>query len=199
MKTCIHFGICGGCSFQNLPPEDYRALKRDAVVSALARAGLGDVRVNPPLEVPDFSRRRAVFKIKKTGAGVEVGFHAAKSHAIVDMRECLVLTPALLNLAQTLRTALAPILKNGEAAEAHATEADNGIDLGFRWARKLTPSLTADLAKAFAAKGIVRILVNNEIVREEAMPIVTLAGAEVRLPPLAFLQATRQGEVALQA
>ena len=184
-----------------MPPEDYRALKRDVVVSALTRAGLGDVQVNPPLEVPDFSRRRAVFKLrkmKKTRAGVEVGFHAAKSHAIADMRECLVLTPALLKLAGTLRTALAPIMNPGEAAEAHVTEADNGLDLGFRWDRKLTPALTAELAKAFSGKGIIRILVNNDIVREEATPVVTLAGAEVRLPPLAFLQATRAGEAALQ-
>ena len=198
-KTCVHFGICGGCSFQDMLPEDYRAMKRDAVVSALARAGLADVQVNPPLEVPDFSRRRAVFKIRKTEKGVEVGFHAAKSHAIADMRECLVLTPALLKLAATLRTALAPIMNNGEAAEAHVTQADNGLDLGFRWVRKLTPALTADLAKAFSGKGIVRILVNNDVVREEAAPIVKLGQAEVRQPPLAFLQATREGEMALQA
>jgi 23S rRNA (uracil1939-C5)-methyltransferase len=198
VKTCIHFGICGGCSFQNMTPEDYRAMKRDVVVMALTRAGLGDVHVNPPLEVPDFSRRRAVFKLRKMEGGLEVGFHAAKSHAIVDMHECLVLTPALFNLTQTLRSALAPILNNGETAEVHATEADNGIDLGLRWARKLTPSLTGDLAKAFSGKGIVRISVNNEVVREDAKPMVKLAGAEVALPPLAFLQATREGEKALQ-
>jgi 23S rRNA (uracil1939-C5)-methyltransferase len=89
-------------------------------------------------------------------------------------------------------------MNNGETAEAHVTEADNGLDLGFRWVRKLTPQLTTDLAKAFSGKGIVRILVNNEIVREESQPMVKLAGAEVALPPLAFLQATRQGEQALQ-
>ncbi len=182
-----------------MPPEDYRALKRDAVVKALARFGLSDVKVEAPLEVPDFSRRRAVFKIRRTEAGVEVGFHAAKSHAIADMRECLVLTPALLKLADVLRGALAPIMNSGESAEAHVTEADNGLDLGFRWARKLTPTLTADIAKAFAGKGIVRILVNSEIVREEAQPIVKLGAASVALPPLSFLQATRQGEQALQA
>jgi len=115
------------------------------------------------------------------------------------MRECLVLTPALLKLAATLRTALAPIMNNGETAEAHVTQADNGLDLGFRWNRKLTPALTADLAKAFSGKGIVRILVNNDVVREEAAPIVKLGQAEVRIPSLAFLQATREGEQYLQA
>jgi 23S rRNA (uracil1939-C5)-methyltransferase len=114
------------------------------------------------------------------------------------MHECLVLTPSLFNLVQIMRDALAPVMHPGETAEAHATEADNGIDLFFRWERKLTPALTAALAKAFSGKGMVRISVGNEIVREEAIPMVKLAGAEVRLPPLAFLQATRQGERALQ-
>ena len=197
-KSCVHFGICGGCSFQNMSQEAYRAMKRDVVVTALTRVGLSAVQVNPPLEVPDLSRRRAVFKLRKMEAGLEVGFHAAKSHAIVDMHECLVLTPALFNLAQTLRAALGPVMNYGEAAEAHVTQADNGLDVGLRWARKLTPSLTTDLAKAFSGKGIVRILVNNDIVREEAVPMVKLGGAEVALPPLAFLQATREGEQALQ-
>jgi 23S rRNA (uracil1939-C5)-methyltransferase len=199
MKTCIHFGLCGGCSFQNLAPEDYRARKREAVVQALARAGLSDVKVEAPIEVPDASRRRAVFKIKKTGEGVEVGFHAAKSHAIVDMRECLVLSPALFKCAAILRHGLSAVLGNGEAAEAHVTLADNGLDIALRWERKLNPTLTAALAKEFSGKGIARLLVNNEIVLGEAAPFVTLAGVEVPLPPHVFLQATREGEAVLQS
>ena len=196
MKTCIHFGLCGGCSFQNLSPEDYRAHKRDAVVQALARAGLADMKVEAPVDLPDHSRRRAVFKIKRTGEGVEVGFHAAKSHSIVDMRECLVLSPALFGFAATARAALAPVMKPGEAAEAHVTEADNGLDVAFRWERKLTPALTGELGKAFAGKGIARLLVNKEIVLGDATPFVTLAGVDVALPPHAFLQAA--GEKLLQ-
>ena len=182
-----------------MTPQAYAAMKRDMVTAALARAGLSEVQVNQPVEVPEYSRRRAVFKLRKMERGIEVGFHAAKSHTIVDMRQCLVLTPALFTLVDTLRSALAPVMNNGETAEAHVTEADNGLDLSFRWARKLTSSLTADLAKAFSGKGIVRVIVNNEIVREEAQPFVMLAGAEVLLPPIAFLQAARQGERALQA
>ena len=32
MTVCAHFGICGGCSLQNLSLDAYRARKRDAVV-----------------------------------------------------------------------------------------------------------------------------------------------------------------------
>ena len=60
---CPHFGTCGGCSLQDLAPDAYRAKKRDAVVTALKRAGV-DATVEEPVIVPPRSRRRAVFKIK---------------------------------------------------------------------------------------------------------------------------------------
>lgn len=196
---CKHFGLCGGCSLQNLSPEDYRAQKRDAVVSALARAGLSNVEVADTLIVPQHSRRRAVFKLAKHKGEIEIGFHAAKSHSIVDMTECLVLTPPLLALAQTARQALAPILNEGEKAELHATDSDSGLDLAFRSPRKLTPALSAELARAFAGQNIARIIFNNDRVRENTIPAVSLSGVKLALPPHAFLQATREGEAALQA
>jgi 23S rRNA (uracil1939-C5)-methyltransferase len=202
VSVCALFGLCGGCSLQGLSPDEYATRKRALVVDALARAGLGDVVVEMPLLVPERSRRRAVFKIARTGQDgevrVEVGFHAARSHSIVDMTECLVLTPALFALTGTLRTGLMSILNTGEKADLHVTEADNGLELAFRWARKLTPRLTAEFAKAFAAKGIVRISVNGEIALETAQSYVMIAGARVILPPHAFLQATRDGERQLQ-
>jgi 23S rRNA (uracil1939-C5)-methyltransferase len=199
VNLCQHFGTCGGCTLQNLPPEEYRAQKRQSVVTALARVGLGDVTVAEPVMAPLYSRRRAVFKIEKTKGAVEVGFHARASHDIVDMRECLVLTPSLFALTGRLRAALAPILHDGESAEVHATASDTGLDLSFRCERKLTPALTSALAKAFAGLGIARILYNKDMVMEDAAPVMTIAGARVPLPPQAFLQATAEGEAALQS
>ena len=196
---CLHFGTCGGCTLQDQSPDDYRALKRRGVITALEKAGLGDVTVAEPVMAPLYSRRRAVFKIEKNKGVLEVGFHARGSHQIVDMRECLVLTPALLKLAQLLRSALTPILHDGEKAEVHATDSDTGLDLSLRCERKLTPALTAQLAEAFAGQGIARLLFNNDTALENAAPAVTLAGARVALPPQAFLQATREGEAALQS
>jgi 23S rRNA (uracil1939-C5)-methyltransferase len=196
MTICRHFGVCGGCSLQNLSPDDYRAAKRDIVVRALAR--LDDVKVAEPVIVPERSRRRAVFKLARVKGEIEVGFHAARSHAIVDMHECLVLTPGLFALTKILRCGLAPILSEGEKCELHVTQSDTGLDLAFRSPRKLTPALTSALAKALAGGNIARVVFNKDIVMENAAPAVTLAGAAVKLPPHAFLQATREGEAALQ-
>src|SRR5579863_5653780 len=143
MTLCAHFGVCGGCLLQDLSAEAYRGHKRDMVVKALARAGLGDVAVKDPVLSPQKSRRRAMFKFGKEKGQIVIGFHAARSHAIVDMRECLVLTEPLLAMTATLRQGLAPVLAEGEKGEVHVHESDTGLDLAFRWRRKLTPALTA--------------------------------------------------------
>ncbi|HWC62442.1 MAG TPA: hypothetical protein VG501_02390, partial [Rhizomicrobium sp.] len=198
MTLCRHFGLCGGCSLQSLSPADYRAHKRDQVVKALARAGLADVAVREPLVVPERSRRRAVFKLAMAGGGIEAGFHAAKSHSIVDMKECLVLSPALFALTAELRAALKPIFHDGEKWECHVTETDTGLDLAFRAPRKLTPALTGALAQGFSKAHIARTTFNNEIAIENVVPMVALGGAKIVPPPHAFLQATKEGEAALQ-
>ena len=124
-----------------MPPEAYAAHKRDMVAAALKRAGVA-AEVLPPIIVPPRSRRRAVFKIKSLPQGLHIGFHAAKSHTVIDMHQCEVLTPALFALVGGLRPALERLMGPGEAAELQVTESDTGFDCAFRWKRKLTPGLT---------------------------------------------------------
>src|SRR6185312_11847941 len=123
----------------------------------------------------------------------------ARSHVIVDMQECVVLTRQLRDFTQTLRQAFNAILTEGEKAEVHVSETDSGLDLAFRWSRKLTPSLTAAMANAFAGADIARIVFNGEILLVRVKPEISFDGIAVVPPPHAFLQATRGGEAALQA
>ena len=198
MTLCPHFGACGGCTTQDMPPDAYAASKRDAVVAALARAGV-KAEVLAPVIVPPRTRRRAVFKIKSLPAGLHIGFHAAKSHTVIDMHHCDVLTPALFALVGKLRIALERLMGTGEAAELHVTETDTGFDAAFRWKRKLTPGLTTELSRALAGIGIARLTLNGETVFETATPTVSFDGIAVKLPSDSFLQSTREGEAALQA
>jgi 23S rRNA (uracil1939-C5)-methyltransferase len=198
MTICRHFGICGGCTLQDMPPGAYRRHKHALVETALARAGLDQALVSEPIVSPEKSRRRAVFKFGKEKGHVVVGFHAARSHVIVDMQECLVLTKVLRDFTARLRQGLAPILAEGEKAEIHLSETDTGLDLAFRWPRKLKSSLTAEIAKALAGADIARIIFNGEILLERTKPEIAFDGIVVTPPPHAFLQATREGERALQ-
>ncbi|MEO8894725.1 MAG: RNA methyltransferase, partial [Rhizomicrobium sp.] len=167
--------------------------------AALARTGLADVTVEEPLLVSEKTRRRAVFKFGKQKGELIAGFHGVRSHEIVDMRECLVLTPALRALTDDLRRALTPILSDGEKGEVHVTETDTGLDLAFRSPRKLSPALTASIAKSLWRQDIARINFNGEMLFEQAVPQVAFDGIAVTVPPRAFLQSTGEGEAALTA
>jgi 23S rRNA (uracil1939-C5)-methyltransferase len=195
---CRHFTVCGGCVAQDVPPAQYLAQKRDMVVAALAKAGV-KAEVGDVIQSPLHSRRRAVFKLKSLPEGLHIGFHAAKSHTIVDMHQCDILTPGLFALVGKLRTALEPVFGAGETAELHVTACDNGFDAAFRWSRNLTPALVTALSRALAGTGIIRLMLGKDTVFETAAPIVTLGGVAVTPPPNAFLQPTREGEAALQA
>ena len=197
MIACRHFGVCGGCTHQDMADADYRALKRGFVTDALSRHGV-DASVDDVFEVPPATRRRATMKAEKTREGVLLGFCTARSHDIVDVHECLVLTPKLAALVPRLREMLAAILRAGETAELHLTETDTGVDLSLRWQRSNDPATLADLARWAAKLKLARISRHNETLIELARPAVHFGKASVALPPGAFLQPTREGEAALQ-
>jgi len=195
---CRHFGICGGCAYQDTPDDAYRTFKCEIVDRALAKNELSDATVLDIAEVAPGTRRRCVFKIAKRMGAVQIGFHARGSHKIVDMRECRVLTPGLFGLVEPLRAIMDEILNDGENAEAHVTEADNGFDIALRWPRKTSTALVAQFAKWAPHANVVRILSGNDILVELAQPKLKIAASDVALPPGAFLQPTREGEVFLQ-
>ncbi len=194
---CRHFGTCGGCAHQDLPDAAYRALKREIVVSALARHGV-TATVEGIVEVPPGTRRRATMKATLEAGRVQLGFHAARTHDIVDLAECPVLTPALTALLPGLREMLAELLAPVGDAELKLTATDTGIDLGLRWRRPNdTPTLAA-LARWAGALKIARISAHGETVVSLGTPSVRLGKAQVALPPETFLQPTHEGEAALQ-
>ena len=197
MTLCQHFGACGGCSLQDMAPADYAAAKRAAVQAALVQAGV-NAEVLAPVIVPPKTRRRAVFKIKSLAEGLHIGFPGARSHPVIDMHQCEILTPALFALVGKLRRRLEPVFSPGEAAELHVTETGTGFDAAFRWQRKLVPGLAAQLATALEGTGIARLTLNGETVFETGVPAIALFGVTVRLPPNSFLQSTAEGERALQ-
>src|SRR5260221_13971733 len=143
MALCRHFGTCGGCSSQDLSEHDYSARKRAFIADALRHCGL-EIPVGDFISVPPYSRRRASFKAARKDQAVAIGFHAASSHTIVDMRECHVLTPGMMALLPGLREMMRTILRNGEKAELTVTESDTGFDLVIEWSRKPSPALIAD-------------------------------------------------------
>jgi 23S rRNA (uracil1939-C5)-methyltransferase len=198
MTLCRHFGTCGGCALQDLTPDDYRARKRNEIIEALSRNGFDDVVVNDVISVPPRTRRRAIFKVEKKNSAAAIGFHAAKSHTIVDMHECLVITPALFSAVAGFREMFAGVLRENEKAELHVTETDAGLDVAIDWKRLPTPKLISEIAPWAVKLKLARVTSGDEILAEFATPQIQFGSARVDLPPEAFLQPTREGEAILQ-
>ncbi|HEX4078518.1 MAG TPA: hypothetical protein VHX61_06555 [Rhizomicrobium sp.] len=195
---CRHFGTCGGCTFQDMDLADYRVLKQAQILRALERHGLGGVPVDLPLVVAPTTRRRAALAAVKQDGVASIGFRSARSHAVVDMLECRILTPSLAGLIPGLRELLTALLREGEEARLEITEADNGVDIGLKLKRSIDVAAIAALARWAGSSRVARIVVNGEPAVQLREPVVCLAGVEVGLPPDSFLQPTREGEAFLQ-
>ena len=90
-----------------------------------------------------------------------------------------------------LKSALAPLLGGKREARVTVTEAEQGLDVVVEGIRP-SAGLLAKLAAAGARIGAARITIDGESVVLAGEPSVSLSGAQVRLPPGAFLQASRE-------
>lgn len=201
---CGHFGTCGGCALQHWAEPAYRAWKLDLVRQALGHRGLALPARVDQVFVPHATRRRAEFAAAKRNGSVMVGFHAARSDAIVDQHECPILAPALAALVQPLRTALQEVLREGVAVDVLATETATGLDLLVSGAAAPDPVRRAALARFAAQHAIARI--GWQAKRGTPEPIVLLRSPQVRfgevlvdLPMPSFLQPSAEGEAALKS
>ena len=197
---CRHFPECGGCQLQHVSDVAYRAYLQDRVAGALAQHGL-ETDIRAPHLSPANSRRRAALRALTAGGQVLLGFNAAKSHRIVDMRENFILRPELLGLLGPLRGLLPKLLRPKRTAEVQLTFCDQGVDVaivgveaeGLEAAEALTLFGEQNcLARLSLDEG------HGSEVRYAPQPAtMTLSGVPVALPVGAFLQATVDGEAAL--
>lgn len=201
VPPCRHFPECGGCRLQHLDDESYAGFVADRIATALDAQGLATT-IRPTLLSPPRTRRRATLHAEGKGGRVLLGFTAQASHAIVDMRECHILHPALFAPVASLR-ALLRRLGLRRRADVHLTLTDQGLDLLLTGVTATTLA-AAEAITAFAqTHGLARLSIDDGLgpeTRWEPQPVtVTLSGVPVPFPPAAFLQATAEGEAALVA
>jgi 23S rRNA (uracil1939-C5)-methyltransferase len=189
---CRHFGVCGGCALQHWHGDRYQAWKAGLVSDALARAGIQASA--PPIKTyPVPARRRAVFTARKANGRVTLGYHAERSHALIDLKECPILVPALAGALTPLKAALAGVLPAGSEAKIYTVAAANGLDCGVE-GPPLTASAQRRLIEVLSGHGFIRVLWNGDLVLAAAAPFVLCGDIEVPLPANAFLQAVEACE-----
>ena len=118
-NPCPHFSECGGCPYGELNYSAQLKLKEKQVRDKLIRlGGLKDPLVRPiqGMDSPFNYRNKAVMAVWAGGlltrkGGIaenldrpSVGFHRAKSHELVDCRDCLLQSPPAMAAAEVLRS-----------------------------------------------------------------------------------------------
>jgi 23S rRNA (uracil1939-C5)-methyltransferase len=194
---CRHFGTCGGCSLQHLGPDAYRAFKRDQIVRALAMRGL-TTEVSRAWITPPGSRRRAAFAAVRAGKDVRLGFHVRRSHAVIDLEACPVLSPAVLAPLGFLRTLAQALAPPTGALSLAVTETATGLDLLVTGLAARTPMLARMEAAAAALRhGFARAAIEGIEPLTERRPAITIGGAVLLPTPGGFLQASAAAEAEL--
>lgn len=198
--ACRHFGKCGGCQLQHWKEQPYLDWKRDQVVQALAKRGLGGAEVEPIIAAWGAGRRRAAFHAARQGGRVRIGFVERGGARLTPIEHCPVLAPEL----EAVALRLAPLAELALPARGEITLqcllTDAGVDVSIKGAGRAALSQRASLEELSAATteiGLARLSLDGDTVVERAKPTLRMGLARVSPPPGAFLQPTALGEETL--
>jgi 23S rRNA (uracil1939-C5)-methyltransferase len=191
------FGTCGGCSLQHWALPKQQEWKRQRVIEALAAVGIETI-VNPTIDAHGDGRRRIVLHARRQDGALMVGFAAARSHAIVPIDHCPILSPKMSGAIDAAR-AIAQIIGGSKPLDIQITASDTGLDVDVRGSGALNAAATTALAKAAEMHKLARITRHGEMVTQRMPPMLVVGGVAVPLPPGVFLQATATAENALAA
>lgn len=202
--VCSHFGIdggqCGGCKLQHLGLDASLQWKADRLKTAIRRT-IPDVPDPDCYQSALQSRRRAKLILVWNGASAQIGFHALRHHHIVPFKECHILTPDVFQIALRLKDRLPRLLREkGGQLDLFITQTDEGmdVDLSSLDEEEISLEQREGLAQLVYDLDLARLTVAGVPMAERRAPAIHFGDVHVELAPGGFLQATRDGEKALQ-
>ncbi len=196
---------CGGCTLQHMARPAQLAWKQDQVRAALASRGLDTVPVAPVIGLEPKGRRRVTLGFLVRRGTVQLGFAARRSHRLVPVDHCMILTdglsaawPGLADLARQAATLL-PKDRPGEG-RMHIVETETGLDIDLRLGLDgpmPDPLALQGVTEAAAALEASRLTMDGELILQWRAPRLTVSGVAIEPAPAGFLQPSREGEDAL--
>ena len=194
--SCRHFTECGGCAIQHIEEDAYLDWKRSLVIQALKARGI-EAPVSDLVACPPHSRRRVVFTARNIETGLHLGFNKAFSNRIIDIEECPVLLPGLVEAAGILRQLAGIIANTSKPFRFLVTATESGFDVAAADCGKPTESIRRAATDFVINSKIARLSIDGEIIVETIKPMLTFGSVTITLPPGAFVQAVAEAEDAM--
>ena len=195
---------CGGCQLQHLKTDTYRQWKRNLLTQALNKHGI-DRAIDDEVWLNSETRWRARWHVeKKSDNTIHLGYYKPRSHDIMPIDGCLLITPVLQKILKVLPNLCAPLLHKKEIAQIHVTDLEGQIDLIFQRDRALSTDEIQTISTQWQSH-VARVSYKGKN-DQTAIPIYaptplykSIGTTErIKLEPDTFLQASHQAERAMQ-
>jgi 23S rRNA (uracil1939-C5)-methyltransferase len=198
--ACAHFGRCGGCQLQHWREAEYLVWKRQQVVDALARRGLGGAVVDECIPAWGQGRRRAAVHAGRHNGKVRIGFIERGGARLLPISQCPALAPQLEALVLKLDVLAEAVLPARGEITLQCLFTEAGVDVAVKGAGRadaLQRPMLERLSAIAETLDLARLSIDGEPIVERRKPVLRMGRALVSPPPGAFLQATAEGEETL--
>lgn len=177
---CTHFGVCGGCSLQHLPPQRQIDFKQEVLLELFERVGqTRPETVLPPLTGPSWGYRRkarlGVKHVPKKG-GVIIGFREISSPFITPLEQCPVMDPRVGEQLPALREMIEGLSIRDQVAQVEVAIGDEHTGLVLR---NLAPFTADDYSRLRAYAQVNDVVLYEQPGNEETVRLVWPEQAEL--------------------
>ena len=205
---CPHYDLCGGCQLQHIEDKAYKHWKTDLVEQALDARDVDVETFLEPISVPAQTRRRTNWAVLVQNNQVIIGYNQQRSHKIVAVDECMILSPELNQIKDQIKPYLKIILRGGRRANVFVQMADGLSEMvitGELSSKRGVMELAIMEAVAEMAQklNIARISwrlkdshTPNVMIERQSF-VKKFGRLSVAMPPGAFMQPSEAGENAL--
>ena len=201
---CNVFFYCGGCQFQHMSYDSYLKWKEKSTLELLRKSKIEVSKFGGLIASEEQKRRRANFKFKRTKEKSYIGFYKSRTHQIIQLDGCMVLSSDLLEIKQTILEGLEKTMPIGTEISIQVNQYETGSDILLTTEQQISHIAQVELASWASNTSIKRISLyrkgdhENRLIYQNSPPSITWAGIEISPPPGSFLQPTLFGEQILQ-
>ena len=154
---CTSFFSCGGCQLQHMSFDAYINWKQQSIIDFLHNSNIKFLEFGGLFTSRNQKRRRANFKFKRTKEKNFIGFYASKSHQIIELDKCAVLSKELLETKELIRDGLNRIVPIGITISVNVNHFENGSDVLIIPEQKLENNAEVELASWASGTSINRL------------------------------------------